>query len=95
MPYKHLNDHERYVICHLNSFGLPKAEIARRLKRSASTISREIKRNANSMGQYLYDYAERCKPLTPGPPTHGHAESNFLSAFHYIRLRHNRGQPLK
>ena len=20
-----------------------------------------------------------CKPLTPGPPTHGHAESNFLS----------------
>ena len=59
MPYKHLNDHERCVIYHLILFGLPKAEIARRLKRSASTISREIKRNANAMGQYLYDYAER------------------------------------
>ena len=22
------------------------------------------------------------KPLTPGPPTHGHAESNFLSVIH-------------
>jgi len=30
MPYKHLNDHERYVIYHLVLFGLPKAEIARR-----------------------------------------------------------------
>jgi len=59
MPYKHLSDHERYVICHLISFGLPKAEIARRLKRNKSTISREIKRNVNAMGQYLYDLAER------------------------------------
>jgi IS30 family transposase len=59
MPYKHLNDHERNVICHLNSFGLSKAEIGRRLKRSTSTISREIKRNLNAMGQYFYDLAER------------------------------------
>ena len=59
MPYKHLNDHERNVICHLNSFGLSKAEIARRLNRSTSTISREIKRNLNAMGQYFYDLAER------------------------------------
>lgn len=59
MPYKHLNDHERHVICHLNLFGLSKAEIGRRLKRPASTISREIKRNTNAMGQYFYDHAER------------------------------------
>jgi IS30 family transposase len=59
MPYKHLNDHERYVICHLISFGLSKAKIARRLSRDKSTISREIKRNVNAMGQYLYDLAER------------------------------------
>ena len=58
MSYNHLNDHERYVIYHLNLFGMPKAEIARRLKRSASTTSREFKRNANAMGQYLYDLAE-------------------------------------
>ena len=24
-------------------------------------------------------YEQKSKPLTPGPPTHGHAESNFLS----------------
>ena len=39
MSYNHLNDHERYVIYHLNLFGMPKAEIARRLKRSASTTA--------------------------------------------------------
>ena len=27
--------------------------------------------------------AEKKKPLTPGPPTHGHAESNFLSVYRW------------
>jgi IS30 family transposase len=59
MPYNHLTDHERFVIYHLILFGLSKAEIARRLKRDKSTIFREIKRNDNGVGQYLYDIAER------------------------------------
>ncbi|MCK4960473.1 MAG: IS30 family transposase [Planctomycetes bacterium] len=59
MPYKHLTDHERFVIYHLIYIGLPKAQIARRLKRDKSTISREIKRNTDATGQYLYDTAER------------------------------------
>ena len=59
MPYNHLTDHERFVIYHLIYIGLPKAEIARRLKRDKSTISREIKRNTDATGQYLYDTAER------------------------------------
>jgi len=59
MSYNHLTDHERFVIYHLILFGLPKAEIAKRLKRDKSTIYREIKRNDNGTGQYLYDVAER------------------------------------
>ncbi len=35
MPYKHLNDYERNVICHLHSFGLSKAERDWLIERSA------------------------------------------------------------
>ena len=59
MPYKHLTDYERYLIHHLNLFRLSNAEIARRLERSPSTISRELRRNANSMGQYLPEHAQQ------------------------------------
>ncbi len=59
MPYKHLTDYERYIIHHLNLFRLSNAEIARQLGRSPSTISRELRRNANSMGQYLPEHAQQ------------------------------------
>jgi transposase, IS30 family len=89
MPYNHLTDHERSVIYHLILFGLSKAEIARRLKRNKSTIFREIKRNANGMGQYLYDYAERCtqqrrlaaanRPRTDDPALMTYVEAKIKS----------------
>ncbi len=45
MSYTHLTPNERYVISHLNVAEFSLREIARRLNRHHSTISREIKRN--------------------------------------------------
>ena len=58
MSYRHLTDHDRYVIFHLNLFGLSRAEIGRRIGRCRSTISRELRRNGNIIGQYLPEYAD-------------------------------------
>jgi IS30 family transposase len=53
MSYVHLKAEERYVIHHLKLYGLSLREIGRRLNRSASTVSRELKRNT---GQYQEVY---------------------------------------
>jgi transposase, IS30 family len=53
MSYVHLKPEERYVIHHLKLYGLSLREIGRRLNRSVSTISRELKRNT---GQYQEVY---------------------------------------
>jgi hypothetical protein len=45
MSYTQLTREERYVIAHLKVFKLSLREIARRLNRHHSTISRELKRN--------------------------------------------------
>ena len=64
MSYRQLTLQERYVIAHLKSFKLSIREIARRLKRDHSTISRELKRNgplAPATWPYWYDAAQaRC-----------------------------------
>ncbi|MDD2338184.1 MAG: helix-turn-helix domain-containing protein [Geobacteraceae bacterium] len=45
MSYTHLTGKERYVINHLKSTKFSLREIARRLSRHYTSISREIKRN--------------------------------------------------
>jgi len=45
MSYHHLNDEERSQIAWMKASGCSRREIARRLGRSASTISRELRRN--------------------------------------------------
>lgn len=45
MSYVQITSQERYVIYHLKLFKLSLREIARRLGRHHSTISRELKRN--------------------------------------------------
>jgi IS30 family transposase len=54
MPYVQLTSEERYVIYHLRLFKLSVREIARRLKRSHSTISREVRRNGPERPEWVY-----------------------------------------
>ena len=54
MSYVQLTSEERYVIYHLKLFKLTLREIARRLGRHHSTISREIKRNGPIIPTWVY-----------------------------------------
>src|SRR5690606_26564495 len=50
MSYYQLTENERYQICALNKAGQSQQQIAELLERSASTISRELKRNKGRRG---------------------------------------------
>ena len=54
MSYVQLTAQERYVIYHLKLFKLSLREIARRLGRHHSTISRELKRNGPMVPTWVY-----------------------------------------
>ena len=56
MSYTHLTQEERYVIGHLNVADFSIREIARRLNRNHTTISREIKRNGPTYEDEIYWY---------------------------------------
>ena len=58
MSYGHLTESERTVIFYLRMDHRSQAEIARTLARNPGTISRELRRNRNFMGQYLPDHAQ-------------------------------------
>ncbi|WP_020674685.1 IS30 family transposase [Geopsychrobacter electrodiphilus] len=61
MPYTHLTPRDRYVISHLKVAKFSLREIARRLGRHHTTISRELKRNGPTYpgGVYWYYFIER------------------------------------
>jgi IS30 family transposase len=76
MPYNHLTENERYVISHLSIAGFSFREIARRIKRHHTTISRELKRNNDPVYKetvYWYDW------------THPEALKRRHKARHYRR----------
>jgi len=54
MSYAQLTAEERYVIYHLKLFKLSLREIARRLNRHHTTISREIQRNGAARPEWVY-----------------------------------------
>ena len=54
MSYIQLTSEERYVIYHLKLFRLSLREIGRRLGRSHTTISRELKRNGPVVSSWVY-----------------------------------------
>ncbi len=60
MPYVQLTPEERYVIYHLKLFKLSLREIARRLGRHHTTISREIQRNGPVISSWG-SVAKKCK----------------------------------
>lgn len=50
--YTQITTEERYIIAHLKREGSSKTQIAREVGRHRSTISREVRRNSNSLGVY-------------------------------------------
>lgn len=59
MSHKHLTIEEREVIAEMKYAGIRNADIARKLDRNPSTISRELKRNQNPRQQYSASKADR------------------------------------
>ena len=57
MSYSHFTQEERICLAILLKLGTSQAEIARKLQRNRSTISREIKRNSNKDGSYNHHRA--------------------------------------
>lgn len=56
MSYIHLTENERYVISHLSVAGFSFREIARRINRHHTTVSRELKRNGPEYDCTVYWY---------------------------------------
>ena len=56
MPYTHLTENKRHVISHLNVAGFTFREIARRIRRHHTTVSREFKRNGSEYDCSIYWY---------------------------------------
>ncbi len=56
MPYTHLTEEERYFISHLTCAGLSLREIARRINRHHTTVSRELSRNGPEYDCTIYWY---------------------------------------
>src|SRR3989338_9611382 len=48
-PYKQITQDERDLIAHYHAKGLARSEIARRIGRDKSTISRELRRNSSGI----------------------------------------------
>jgi IS30 family transposase len=81
MSYTHLTERERYVISHLNVAEFSLREIARRINRHHTTVSRELKRirlQYPYSSVYWYDW------------THPEALKRRRRARHYRRQRNSR-----
>lgn len=87
MSYSHLTEQERYVISHLRStFSI--REIARRLNRHHSTISRELKRAKSRYpyAVYWYDWSQPLALERSSKPRHFRRQSN-LQLVRYVESR--------
>lgn len=87
MSYTHLTENERYVISHLRSmFSI--REIARRLNRHHSTISRELKRAKLRYPDaiYWYDWTQPLAQERKCKPRHFRRQKN-LRLVKYVEAR--------
>lgn len=76
MSYCHITERERYVISHLHLSGVSLREIGRRLERSHTTISREIKRNKAPHSCYWYSYTHSMAVARKHIPRHYKRQNN-------------------
>jgi len=87
MSYNHLTPKERYVISHLKAAKFSLREIARRLGRSHSTISREIRRNGPKYpgGVYWYYFID---PVVEKRrhQARSHRRQNHLPLVEYVEV---------
>lgn len=88
MSYTQLTREERYVIAHLKVFKLSLREIARRLNRHHSTISRELKRNGPDYpgGVYWYDVSHP-RALERRTRARHHRRRNNRALYDYVAQR--------
>jgi len=90
MSYHHLTREERNAIFHLFHYGVSLTEIGRRLGRSASTISREMKRNIGEWGGYCNDFAQsqaECRSRQIKRPI----KRDNVNLWKYIRISLSKG----
>ena len=94
MSYTHLTEKERYVISHLKGAGFSLREIARRLNRHHTTISRELNRAASRYPQaiYWYDWAQPLALERGCQPRHFRRQKN-LRLVRYVEIRLKRQWP--
>jgi IS30 family transposase len=81
MPNTHLTENERYVISHLTCAGFSLREIARRIKRHHTTVSRELKRNGDPAYEdtvYWYDWTHPEALKRRHKPRHQRRRANHL-----------------
>lgn len=89
MPYHHLSEEDRYVISHLTIAGYSQREIGRRIGRSHTSISREIKRNGpkyRDMAPYWYDVAQPLAIKRRHQPRH-HRRQGQKKLVKYVHSR--------
>lgn len=91
MSYTHLTEQERYVISHLSVAGFSLREIGRRLNRSHTTISRELKRAkaVHPWTIYWYDWAQPLAVERKRKPRHCRRQKN-LRLVRYVETRLNK-----
>ncbi len=70
MSYMHLNSRERLSIFYLHQMGLSFRKIAKRINRSHTTISRELKRNGRVSGCYCDRAAQDYAVIRKSKPRH-------------------------
>lgn len=93
MSHTHLNINERCCIYNLLKNGFSIREIAKAIERSASTISREIKRNRQSINHIYYPVAAEKKYKVRRKQCHRNKISS-LSTIEYIKEKiHYRWSP--
>jgi IS30 family transposase len=88
MSYAQLTREERCVIAHLKMFKLSLREIARRINRHHSTVSRELKRNGPDSpgGVYWYDSAQARALERKSKPRHQRRRAH-RALYQYVAQR--------